>query len=90
MAKIPVQELQALSVQVLATTDAVAEMTGQQVAALAGKAHGMTADHFEAFVDKVVNPAFDASVEAFGQAKSRSAEKAPILKAKVEKVWGPA
>ena len=90
VAKIPVEELQALSVQVLATTDAVAEMTGQQVAALAGKAHGMTADHFEAFVDKVANPAFDASVEAFGQAKSWSAEKAPILKAKVEKVWGPA
>ena len=30
VAKIPVEELQALSVQVLATTDAVAEMTGNR------------------------------------------------------------
>ena len=65
-------------------------MTGQQVSALAGKAHGMTKDHFEAFVDKVADPAFDASVEAFGQAKSWSAKKVPILTAKVEQVWGPA
>ena len=88
--KIPVEEIQALSEEILATTGAVAEMTGQQVSALAGKAHEMSKDHFEAFVDKVADPAFDASVEAFGQAKSWSAKKVPILTAKVEQVWGPA
>ena len=88
--KIPVDELKAISAEALAQTDAVAQMTGEQIAALTDKAHAMSQEHFDSFMKNVGGPAFDASVEAFGKAKSWSEKKAPILKAKVEEVWGPA